>query len=995
MTKVQARTQRIAGVRTFSGTLAHRVEDYWQQFCIACAQAELAVPHHAEFVSILKRVWVYSEFVAKTCIRAPDLVDSLRRTGQLFLSDAPDAVRKRVDAVVSSAADETSLFRALRVLRRRELLRIAFRDLAGWSPLEETLRDLSRFADACLIAVSAKLHRWQCTEWGTPTGRTRGEAQDLVIVAMGKLGAYELNFSSDIDLIFAFPENGDTVGATRTISNEEYFHRLAQRLIAALDATTADGFVFRVDMRLRPFGDSGPLVSSFAALETYYLLHGREWERYAMIKARPLTRTESVGTGSDPGKALTAMLKPFVYRRYLDFGSIAALREMKGLIAAQVHKKGMTRNIKLGAGGIREIEFIGQLFQLVRGGREPVLQQRGIITVLRALGSLGHLPQQTSDELITAYIFLRHVENRLQAFADAQSHVLPEDPLTQLRIALAMGWTEWPPFAAEVARQREIVHRHFNDVFRTSGNEVRDVAVHAVPVNDFEQIWRLPQAEGTAQILAGQGFGDSETVVKRLIQLQRTAAIRAISDRGRAWLDQLMARSLRAAAQTPHPTQTLLRLISIVESIGGRSSYFALLVEYPHALAQLMRLCSASPWITTYVAQYPALLDELLDPRTLYQPAIRDELTEELSAMLHGTDEADIEQQMEHLRQFAHSHILRVAAADVAEAIPLMVVSDHLSDIAEVVVDAALDLARRHLVSKHGEPRTGERQPPAKAGFAVIGYGKLGGLELGYGSDLDLVFLHDSFGGKEMTDGARPLENAVFFARLAQRMIHLLTTHTPSGVAYVVDTRLRPSGASGLLVTSVPSFQAYQSDRAWTWEHQALVRARAIAGDPDVIHRFSQIRHAVLTKRRDAAQLQRDVREMRLRMRRELGNKDPAWFDLKHDAGGIIDIEFIVQYLVLRWAADVPALTRWSDNIRQLETLGKEGLMAAPEVARLGEVYRVLRKEIHRNKLQDAPARVPATKFVQERADISLIWSRYLDGADPISTTSESLGKQN
>lgn len=961
--------QKIAGVRDLPAEVKARVEDYLQSYQTATVNAGLSVPTHPEFIQTLKRVWAYSDFVAQTCMRSPGLLDELCRSGQLFLSESGGAVQRRVDKAVLAmpkVPDESELMRVLRVQRRREMLRIAVRDLAGWAPLEETLRDLSLLADACITAVSTQIYAWTCAEWGTPIGHESGRPQEFVVLAMGKLGAHELNFSSDIDLIFAFPENGDTVGGQRSISNEEFFLRVAQRFINQMDTITADGWVFRVDMRLRPFGDSGPMVSSFPALEIYYLTHGREWERYAMIKARPVN-------GSDSGMALINMLTPFIYRRYLDFGAFAALRDMKALIASQVQRKGMERDIKLGVGGIREIEFIGQLFQLVRGGREPALRQRGIVPVLQALATLGYLPSQASDELITAYIFLRHTENRLQAFTDAQTHNLPEDESTQLRIALAMGYADWPSFAFEVARQRAVVQGHFNQIFHAPEG---DQAAAPVELTVFDQVWRQPQTDRGTQILAEHGFGDGEAAADCLSQLLHSATYRTLSDRGRGWLDRLMPQVVAAASATQDPIQTLRRVINIVESIGRRSSYYALLVEYSPVLTQLVRLCAASPWITSYLAQHPVLLDELLDPRTLYRPAKHPELAQELAAALSGVPAEDVEQQMEQLRQFVHTHVLRVAAADVAEAIPLMVVSDHLTDIAEVVIAAALDLAWRHLVAKHGLPRTGGES--TVAGFAVIGYGKLGGIELGYGSDLDVVFLHDSLGGTEVTDGPRSIDNAVFFARLAQRVIHLLTTHTPSGIAYEVDTRLRPSGASGLLVTSVASFREYQSQRAWTWEHQALVRARSITGDPKVMEVFSHIREGVLARTRDPIQLQRDVREMRLRMRQELANKDPTWFDLKQDTGGIIDIEFIVQYLVLRWAADVPELTRWPDNIRNLEALRNNGVLTAEEAEGLSDAYRALRKEIHRCKLQDAPARVPATEFVAERLEVSAIFDRYL-----------------
>ena len=961
-----------AALESVPAALREPVARAWEQYAAAGPGPSPGLP--AAVLDSLPRVWAASEFVMQSCVRTPALLADLIDSGDVLTeySEPVAGYIQRVTTALAAAADATALAQRLRWVRRREMLRIAWRDLAGWAELGETLHDLSALAAACVDGALRHLDGWQRAELGVPLGIRSGTPQGLVVIGMGKLGAGELNFSSDIDLIFAYPEDGETTGGGRACSNEDYFRRLAQRLIQAISAPTADGFVFRVDMRLRPFGDAGPLVMSFDALEEYYQAHGREWERYAWIKAAPVAGDAAAGA------QLMQQLRPFVFRRYLDFGAFRSLRDMKALIAEQVKSKGMEDNIKLGAGGIREIEFIGQAFQLIRGGRESELQARPILTVLHRLVERGYLPAHAGADLVAAYEFLRRTENRLQEYADQQTHRLPQDAQGRLRLAFAMGYPSWDDFDRHLGRHRRRVQDHFNHFFAVPAGD------EAVPADvPLDRLWRggVPEADAQAA-LAAAGFPDPADALAAIARLRESAACRHLTTQGRERLDYLMPLLLAAVAQGERPNVTLTRVLALLEKIARRTAYLALLAENTVVLSQLVRLCAASPWIAAELARVPLLLDMLLDPRALYAPLDRGALQRELDDAVQAVGEDDLEQQMEVLRHFKQTNVLRVAAADVAGAYPLMVVSDHLTEIAEVALGALLRLTRRHLSARHGAPRCRVDDRIFEPGFAVIGYGKLGGIELGYGSDLDLVFLHDSAGEELGTSGPKPLDNAVYFARLGQRIIHMATAHTPSGVLYEIDMRLRPSGASGLLVSSVDAFGDYQRKDAWTWEHQALVRARVVAGDAAVAAAFDTVRREVLARRRDPAVLRREVREMRQRMRDELGQRDSAQFDLKQDAGGIADIEFMVQYGVLAWACDFPELLRYTDNIRLLAGMAGAGLMTAADAQLLSDAYRSYRASVHQLTLQDEPARLPAAAFAELRVEVLRLWRALMEEPD-------------
>ena len=924
-----------------------------------------------QLMAALPKVFAASEFVARACIQYPALLMELVESGDLGRAYAPDELARRVHRACEQALDGATLKSVLRRLRRREMVRIAWRDLAGWADLPEVLTTLTALADACINSALARLWDWAVEDYGAPLSPT-GTPVHLAVLGMGKLGGGELNFSSDIDLIFAYSDDAELRGGKHgELSHHEFFTRIGRRLMGVLSDATEDGFVFRVDMRLRPNGDSGPLALSFDAMEQYYQIHGRAWERYAFIKARAVTPEAA------RGHELLARLRPFVYRKYIDFGAVEAIRGLKVAIERELQRKGMEHNIKLGPGGIREIEFIGQAFQLIRGGREPALQVRAIQQVLAALGDNGDLTSQAVAELQAAYVFLRRTENRLQMYADRQTHSLPMDAHEQLALAVAMDFDDWEDFYPALRHHMRKVHDHFEQVFVAPQGEAAGAGDTGLAAVWFQT---LDQA-ALHQRLTAAGYKNPQATEILLQDLRHGGAYSTLSAHGRERLDRLMPLLLGAAGLTADAQTTLVRLVTLIEAILRRSVYLALLVENPLALSQLVKLCAASAWIATWISQHPVLLDELIDPTSLYAPLAKDALQAELRSRLAHLPVDDLEAQMETLREFRHGHVLRVAATDIrggtspgGPGLTPEQTGAHLGHIAEVVIEQALTLATHSMVTKHGYPGCGQ----SVAEFAVIAYGKLGSLELGYTSDLDMIFLHDAGADAGMTQGARPVSNDVFFARLGQRLIHILTTRTPAGMLYAVDMRLRPSGQSGPLVTNLPAFIEYQGEHAWTWEHQALVRARAIAGGPALCQGFEQARRELLCLARDRDKLQDDVVAMRTRMRAAQPPHDPARFDLKHDPGGMIDIEFMVQYWVLWRAHQHPDLTRRRATIPILEALAGTGLLDAGIAQILVDAYRRYLSLEHRFKLMERQALVAPDELGDYPAKVAAIWGQQL-----------------
>lgn len=933
-----------------------------------------------KFETAILTVFALSDFVVKTSLRTPLLLSDLIDSGDLlkpYLAGTHmDRLSQWFEKLIVSDASPTihigelpleQIESKLRQYRQREMVRIAFRDLAGWSDLKETLLDLSELADGCIqFALSYLTHRYIFMSKATCT-----VSPSLVILGMGKLGAKELNFSSDVDLIFAFPggESGQDLEAKMDL--EKACLQIGRQLVQLLSRNTNDGFVFRVDTRLRPYGDSGPLVMSFDNLESYYQAQGREWERYALIKARV------VAGDSAAGKELSNRLRPFVYRRYLDFGAFESIREMKEKVRLEVRRKGMQDNIKLGPGGIREVEFFGQIFQLIRGGVVVELQERSILKVLDLLAQNKLIPLTVGQELSDAYIFLRRAENRLQAMDDQQTHNLPSDINQRQRLTFSMGFESWADFNETLDFHRNIVHRHFNELLgeKESGDPSQK---EPKEIELLRAVWQNSlDPEDIISKLAEVGFDSPKSAAAAIERFRNDSNTRALSINGRHRLNRLMPWIFREVAGVLESSVVLDRIFDLLKSIQRRTSYLALMLEYPNTITHLVRLTEASPWIVTFLGKHPVLLDELLDPRTLYSPPTTDELLMGLKLRIEKGPEDDFEYRMEALRVFKQVNVLRVAASEITNVLPLMNVSDRLSEIAQIILDRVVEFSWQYLVAKHGQPLCQLDGQTVTKGFAVIAYGKLGGLELGYGSDLDLVFLHCAAEGQ--TQGGRtPIDNTQFFARLGQRVIHILSAHTAAGVLYEVDMRLRPSGSAGVLVSHVNGYYNYQLKDAWTWEHQALIRARAVCGCKELMTRFETIRKRIIASCGCAESLKKDVANMRFKMRQQHKLNNAHGFDLKQGVGGMVDIEFLVQYLVLRYACKHPKLLKWTDNVRLLQSLADCGIIDEISAYRLRRAYLVYRAVIHRCNLQEKSANVDENRFLDLRQWVQKNWNFFL-----------------
>lgn len=812
----------------------------------------------------------------------------------------------------------------LRQLRQREMIRIIFRDLSRRANLFATTFELSQLADFCIETALADCYGAACEKYGTPV--VDGIPEKLIVLGMGKLGAYELNLSSDIDLIFLYSNQGQILRDDGSqLSFQEFFLRLARQVIACLDNTGSIDRVFRVDMRLRPYGDSGPLVLHRAAMEKYYLEQGRDWERYAFIKARV------VAGDLKGGRAFLDWMKPFVFRRHLDFGSIQSLREMKALIRKQVELKEMGNDLKLGPGGIREIEFIAQAHQLIWGGRYLELQQAGLKPVLEALVTLELLPAADQQLLSSAYVFLRNSEHAIQAEHDRQTHALPENEISRARLAVALGFETYDAYLKQLDHYRQGVSACFDQLIAERAEETsRDV--------------------DPAYVEAWQAGND------RVVSELREDIVRMnLTDEVRTVLDRLMPCLMQHCAVTDEPLQTLHRMLAVVRAVLRRSTYLVFLDENPDALQRAVTLVDISTWIADQLAAYPIGLYGLTDRSMRAVSVTRRELEGELREHLRTVEIDDLETRMDTLRQFKLSAMLKIAAMELLDQLSIMEASDGLTALAEVLLEASCDMAWHHLEAKHGLPCDVDGQP-LNLRMAIVAYGKAGGLELAYGSDLDLVFLGpDDIRGS--TDGSAPVNNNVFFVRLGQRVIHILTSFTRFGVLYEADLRLRPQGNKGPLVATLNAFARYQAGEAWTWEHQALVRARFVAGDVILGQRFEAIRASVLQTARDRSQLLQEVLEMRQRMREHLSSETAVGaedrrnilgrFDLKHDTGAIVDIEFMVQYAVLGWASQYPVLSRWTDVMRLLDELSQTGIYSEEDTDALQRAYLAFRAAVH------------------------------------------------
>ena len=935
-------------------TLQRRIQDY---FSAGDIQDISQLPVNAlDFT----RVMLFSPFTAEHITANPLILDRFGESGDLDTSYAPGDIKKKLGNFIGENQGSAEFRARFLEFKVYEIIRIAWRDLTGAAPLSETMADLSDLACACISFGFEQLYPVLTQKWGTPRD-SNGNAQNIVVLGMGKLGAGELNFSSDIDLIFVYPDSGQTDG-DRSISNDEFFTKLCREFIKLFSMGNGTHF-YRVDARLRPFGESGPLVMDAEAFEHYYQSQGREWERYAMIKASPVAGDIAAGN------TIIQALKPFIFRRYLDYGSFDSFRDMKQRITLQVKNARLKHNIKIGAGGIREIEFFGQLFQLIRGGVEPALQARPILLVLDTLVEKKLIDENVCDELKEAYHFLRLVENRLQAYQDRQTHDIPEDSVQRQILALSMGYDDEDAFYAELSRIQGVVHKHFSRLLVQADDEDKDSSSE-----ELKQIWDSitdPQFQG--EDLSISGYRDTGSVVRLLQALAAHPHTRQLSQTGRNKLSQLLPHLIKKVGEHPDSDEVMAKLIDLVATIERRTCYLSLLIENKGALDNLVVLARKSPWIISFLSRHPVLLDELMDPVTLYSPPKRDMLEREMERSMARVQKGDLELLLEELNIFRQINTLRVAAADVSGNFPLMKVSDHLTWIAETILNQVVASSWQIVTEKYGYPEGMEGKGIEGCGFIVIAYGKVGGLEMGYKSDLDLVFIYDAESG--YTSGTeRSIDIGRFYSNLGQRIIHALTMHTPAGTLYGADMRLRPGGDSGTIITHIQAYEDYLKNQAWTFEHQALIRARPVAGDPALFKRFDTIRKKILARERDDSILKNEVGQMREKMRLQRLKYEPGLFNLKQGRGGIVDIEFLVQYLVLRHACNHPDVLEWTDNIRLLEALSVDALISGEESGILQNAYVAMRKTIHRLTLQERSADVDEDLFSEQAAKVAQIY---------------------
>lgn len=872
---------------------------------------------------------------------------------QFLRSLSTENIFDKVQHAVADISDEQAWMKALRTLRARLMFRWIWQDANQLTDVVTLTRELSDFADASICAAKAFALPPLIAKHGEPIGYS-GQFQDLIVIGMGKLGAQELNLSSDIDLIFAFDEQGESNGR-KCIDVQQFCILWGQKLIYLLDHITADGFVFRVDMRLRPWGDGSALAISHSGLEKYLSQHGREWERYAWIKARVIT-------GGQAGDDLMEMSRPFVFRRYVDYSAFAAMREMKAMIEREVMRRNIADDIKLGAGGIREIEFIVQVFQLIYGGSRRELQDRQCLVNLHHLGQAELLDAQAVIDLEDAYLFLRRVEHAIQALNDQQTQSLPIEPELRQRMLDTLGFADWSSFLEVLNQKRDKVKVQFKQLIQEKE--------FSAPIDDFMQL------EQQLNVVLDD---DAQNLIQNFWHGQ---ALRKIPASALERLKKFWPHLIEAILQSDQPQVALLRLMPLVESVLRRTVYLVMLMESRGALQRLVKMATVSPWICEELAQYPVLLDEFLSMD--FGLPQRKDLEDSLRQQLLRIEIDQVEDQMRVLRLFKKSNVLTVAASDVLAESPLMKVSDALTDIAEVSVQATLNLAYEAVAQRHGYPlsNTGTRCSLDAKGFAVIGYGKLGGIELGYGSDLDLVFIH-TFEEQSETDGRKSISGAEFAIRVAQKFMSLMTTQTLDGRVYEIDTRLRPSGEAGMLVTSLKAFEQYQQKSAWLWEHQALVRARSIAGEKALCQQFEKVRCQILTQVRDENMVREEVIKMRQKMKDHLGSsseqKKHGIFHLKQDSGGIVDIEFMAQYAVLAWSGTNPDLAHYSDNVRILEDAAKAGCLSSEDATALIHAYLRERAESHRLALANQSMQVNAADWHDTREIVCKLWQRLVD----------------
>ena len=916
-------------------------------------------------------VCALSPYIARTLSQYPELLPSLARDdllgklpGRTSLSVDIINLKSELDAHLqialqaSDASDSKSIdalqLHVLRKFRHRHMVRILWCDLTSVSSLEQTLYELSLLAQCCVIAADQWSFDALTPRFGIPIDDA-GQPQRLMVIGMGKLGGFELNVSSDIDLVFIYPAAGDTQCdrlGQKSIDNGEFFRRAAQRVGKLLNSVTSDGFVYRVDTRLRPFGESGPLVMNLDGLESYYLTQARDWERYAMIKGRALCGNP------DDVEALDALIIPFVYKRYLDYNVFESLRELKRKIAMSLLHKAMVDNIKLGAGGIREIEFIGQAIQLVRGGRESRLRIRPIMRVLELAAELDLLSPHEVDGLLSAYKYLRRVENAIQMMRDEQVHSLPVDPDDQLRLICMLGEPDWITFRETLTAHRALVSASFVDLFESQGaTDVHASDTRHAELEKARDTWMTLGAStiddaAAKTLLQSAGIDADESLLANIRTLTRSSFYQRLAATSQQRVERLVPLILVKVKHAEMPGRTLERMLALVRAVAGRSGYLQVLCDQPDALDHLIRLFSQSSWLAGFVVRQPIVIDELLTRAALHPD--ENAVFAEMNDFVVRLQDDTLDIQMDLLRHFRQAREMRIACAQLDGSLTLMQVSDQLSWLAESIIAGVITLVLKPLQERFGLPTYQVDGETHYSQVGVIAYGKLGGLELGFNSDLDLVLVHDSQGLVQLTDGQKPIDNTLFYARLTQKFVHFMSTNTPAGKLYEIDLRLRPNGISGVLVSGIDAYADYQQSNAWTWEHQALIRARMVFADKRLRDRFARVREQVLATQRPAAELRVEVAAMRERMRLALGNTRPGQMHLKQDAGGIADIEFIVQYLVLAHSHEHPVLLAYTDNVRILDAVEQLQVLPAEQCQVLRTAYLALRDRLHRQALDEA-----------------------------------------
>ena len=891
----------------------------------------------------IKRLFFFSDFISKTAIKNPAVLKNIEQ------KQTKEDFAKRISEEVLEVSTKLELTVLLKKIREKEMVRIAVRDILYKADLFETMEDLTFLAERLIDETLNFLYKEQAKKFGFPEASEDGEKQNIVVFGVGKIGAFELNFSSDVDLIFAYPKSGYTNKRTNSISNERFFLNIARDFLQIFEDKKQGGIIFRIDLRLRPYGENGALIMNFNAMEDYYQYQGREWERYALIKTRVIAGDKK------KGDEFLKSIRPFIYRKYLDYGVFASLRQMKKGIENSLKQDALKDNIKLGRGGIREIEFFVQIFQLLRGGLILSLQERGVLKALKNLKKERIIQDREEKDLREAYIFLRYVENRLQQFEDKQTHSLPKSKERLLKLAESLKFKTIDAFFKELLKHTENVHKKFSSLL-----EIEDEKQNIKETEFWETI---NEKEISYDFFKNSNFKDFEKIFNALISLKKS--FKTLPLTSQKLLDSLIPILIKKTQKSKNPDTTFFRIIEFVKTIDRRTAYVSLLIENPRAIDSLISLSSESSWITNFLCKNPLLLDELLDERNALPELI--DLEGELNRRINNIPEDDIEKLIDTLRIFKKTNVFRVASSDITKKYPLMRVSDHLSLIAEVLVRKVLDIAFVDIVKKYGKPNKYYEK-----GFIVVAYGKLGGIELGYNSDLDIVFLYDAKDG--LTSGKKPIETSLFFARLGQKIINFLSVRTSAGVLYEIDLRLRPSGIKGTVVSKISTFYEYQKNSAWTFEHQALIRARVIAGDIRLKEKFKKIRKEILLKV-DKIDLKENILKMAASIKKEHLKKEEGLFDLKYDNGGIVDIEFLVQYIVLRNAEKYEDLTIWTDNVRLLETIAKYNLLSKDDTEFLKIAYLTYRSEVHSLSLKEEFSKVSLEKAGDLHQKVISIWN--------------------